>query len=93
MNIAYTSLRFHFKNLNTFLNDGNILGSMFCCLKKKNPKTTNIVLSFQPNSQIATETEVVSSEVSEGRVSENQSHVLLENLHINKVDVLGEKMR
>ncbi|XP_027376326.1 transcription factor TFIIIB component B'' homolog isoform X1 [Bos indicus x Bos taurus] len=46
-----------------------------------------------PNSQIATETEVVSSEVSEGRVSENQSHVLLENLHINKVDVLGEKMR
>ncbi|KAF4024308.1 hypothetical protein G4228_016252 [Cervus hanglu yarkandensis] len=46
-----------------------------------------------PNSQIATEIEVVSSEVSEGRMSENQSQVLLENLHINKVDVLGEKMR
>ncbi|CAI9156264.1 unnamed protein product [Rangifer tarandus platyrhynchus] len=45
------------------------------------------------NSQIATEIEVVSSEVSEGRMSENQSQVLLENLHINKVDVLGEKMR
>ncbi|XP_060256220.1 transcription factor TFIIIB component B'' homolog isoform X5 [Ovis aries] len=46
-----------------------------------------------PNSQIATEIEVVSSEVSEGRMSENQSHVLLENVHINKVDVLDEKMR
>ncbi|XP_020771250.2 transcription factor TFIIIB component B'' homolog isoform X3 [Odocoileus virginianus] len=46
-----------------------------------------------PNSQIATEIEVVSSEESEGRMSENQSQVLLENLHINKVDVLGEKMR
>ncbi|XP_055277869.1 transcription factor TFIIIB component B'' homolog [Moschus berezovskii] len=46
-----------------------------------------------PNSQIGTEIEVVSSEVSEGRMSENQSHVLLENLHINKVDVLDEKMR
>lgn len=61
--------------------------------KNKKQKTTNIVLSFQPNSQIATEIEVVSSEVSEGRMSENQSQVLLENLHINKVDVLGEKMR
>uniref|UniRef100_A0A452EJE5 BDP1ral transcription factor IIIB subunit n=1 Tax=Capra hircus TaxID=9925 RepID=A0A452EJE5_CAPHI len=46
-----------------------------------------------PNSQIATEIEVVSSEVSEGRMSENQSHVLLENVHINKVDILDEKMR
>lgn len=61
--------------------------------KNKKQKTTNTVLSFQPNSQIATEIEVVSSEVSEGRMSENQSQVLLENLHINKVDVLGEKMR
>ncbi|XP_065761833.1 transcription factor TFIIIB component B'' homolog isoform X3 [Muntiacus reevesi] len=46
-----------------------------------------------PNSQIATEIEVVFSEVSEDKMSENQSQVLLENLRINKVDVLGEKMR
>ncbi|XP_007176014.2 transcription factor TFIIIB component B'' homolog isoform X4 [Balaenoptera acutorostrata] len=46
-----------------------------------------------PNSQIATEIEVVSSKVSEGRMYENQSHVLLENLHVNKVNVSDEKTR
>ncbi|XP_057597481.1 transcription factor TFIIIB component B'' homolog isoform X2 [Hippopotamus amphibius kiboko] len=46
-----------------------------------------------PNSQIATEMEVVSSKVSEGRMYENQSHVLLQDLHANKINVLDEKMR
>ncbi|XP_070268248.1 transcription factor TFIIIB component B'' homolog isoform X2 [Myotis yumanensis] len=45
-----------------------------------------------PNYQIGTE-EVISSKISEGRMYENQSHVaLLENLHVNKVDVLDKKM-
>ena len=68
-----------------------------------------MVLSFQPNSQIAPEIEVVSSKVSEGRTceievvsakgsegrtGENQSHVvLLENLHLNEVNALDEKTR
>lgn len=53
-----------------------------------------MVLSFQPNYQIGTEIEVISSKVSEGRIYENQSHVaLLENLHINKINVLDKKMR
>lgn len=60
-------------------------------LKKKN---TSVVLSFQPSSQIGTEIEVVSSKVSEDRMYENQSHVVLaENLHVNKINVLDEKMR
>ncbi|XP_036267053.1 transcription factor TFIIIB component B'' homolog isoform X13 [Pipistrellus kuhlii] len=47
-----------------------------------------------PNYQIGTEIEDMSSKVSEGRMYENQSHVtLLENLHINKIDVLDKKMR
>ncbi|XP_066887210.1 transcription factor TFIIIB component B'' homolog isoform X3 [Kogia breviceps] len=46
-----------------------------------------------PNSQIAMEIEVVSSKVSEGRMDENQSHVLLENLHVNKINVSDEKTR
>nr|KAF6488820.1 B double prime 1, subunit of RNA polymerase III transcription initiation factor IIIB [Molossus molossus] len=47
-----------------------------------------------PNSQIGTEIEVVSSKVSEGRTYENQSHVaLVENLHVNKINVLDKKMR
>ncbi|XP_036166891.1 transcription factor TFIIIB component B'' homolog isoform X4 [Myotis myotis] len=47
-----------------------------------------------PNYQIGTESEVISSKVSEGRMYENQSHMaLLENLHVNKVDVLDKKMR
>ncbi|XP_059948995.1 transcription factor TFIIIB component B'' homolog isoform X2 [Mesoplodon densirostris] len=46
-----------------------------------------------PNSQIAMEIEVVSSKVSEGRMYENQSHVLLENLHVNKINVSDEKTR
>nr|KAF6365816.1 B double prime 1, subunit of RNA polymerase III transcription initiation factor IIIB [Pipistrellus kuhlii] len=46
-----------------------------------------------PNYQIGTEIEDMSSKVSEGRMYENQSHVtLLENLHINKIDVLDKKM-
>ncbi|XP_023606741.1 transcription factor TFIIIB component B'' homolog isoform X4 [Myotis lucifugus] len=46
-----------------------------------------------PNYQIGTEIEVISSKVSEGRMYENQSHAaLLENLHVNKVDVLDKKM-
>ncbi|XP_032966342.1 transcription factor TFIIIB component B'' homolog isoform X2 [Rhinolophus ferrumequinum] len=47
-----------------------------------------------PSSQIGTEIEVVSSKVSEDRMYENQSHVVLaENLHVNKINVLDEKMR
>ncbi|KAM7148893.1 transcription factor TFIIIB component B'' homolog isoform 4-T5 [Molossus nigricans] len=47
-----------------------------------------------PNSQIGTEIEVVSSKVSEGRTYENQSHVaLVENLNVNKINVLDKKMR
>lgn len=47
------------------------------------------------NSQIGTEIEVVSSKVSECRIYENESHdvVLVENVHINKINVLDEKMR
>ncbi|VFV26321.1 transcription factor tfiiib component [Lynx pardinus] len=47
-----------------------------------------------PNSPVGTEIEVVSSKVSEGRLHENQSHmVLVDPLHVNKVNVLDEKMR
>ncbi|XP_049721203.1 transcription factor TFIIIB component B'' homolog isoform X3 [Elephas maximus indicus] len=47
-----------------------------------------------PNSQIGTEIEVVSSKVSECRINEDQSHVVLvENLHVNKINVLDEKIR
>ncbi|KAK1345201.1 hypothetical protein QTO34_013911 [Cnephaeus nilssonii] len=46
-----------------------------------------------PNCQIGNEIEVISSKVSEGRMYENQSHMaLLENLHINKINVLDKKM-
>nr|XP_025748650.1 transcription factor TFIIIB component B'' homolog [Callorhinus ursinus] len=46
-----------------------------------------------PNSPIGTEIEVVSSKVSESQY-ENQSHmVLVEPLHLNKINVLDEKMR
>ncbi|XP_047718875.1 transcription factor TFIIIB component B'' homolog [Prionailurus viverrinus] len=47
-----------------------------------------------PNSPVGTEIEVVASKVSEGRLHENQSHmVLVDPLHVNKVNVLDEKMR
>ncbi|XP_058586143.1 transcription factor TFIIIB component B'' homolog isoform X4 [Neofelis nebulosa] len=47
-----------------------------------------------PNSPVGTEIEVVSSKVSEGSLHENQSHmVLVDPLHVNKVNVLDEKMR
>ncbi|KAK2490322.1 hypothetical protein MC885_008210 [Smutsia gigantea] len=47
-----------------------------------------------PNSQVGTDIKVVSSKVSEGGIYENQSHmVLLENLHVNKIDVVDENMR
>ncbi|XP_008689539.2 transcription factor TFIIIB component B'' homolog [Ursus maritimus] len=47
-----------------------------------------------PNSPVGTEIEVVSSEVSEGRMNENQSHmVLVEPLPLNRINVLDEKMR
>ncbi|XP_007941553.1 transcription factor TFIIIB component B'' homolog [Orycteropus afer afer] len=47
-----------------------------------------------PNSQIGTEIEVVSTKVSECRINENQSHVVLvENLHVNKLNILDEKIR
>ncbi|CAK7320374.1 Transcription factor TFIIIB component B'' homolog [Vulpes lagopus] len=47
-----------------------------------------------PNSPVGTEIEVVSSKVSEDRIYENQSHmVLVEPLHLNKVNVVDEKMR
>lgn len=53
-----------------------------------------MVLSFQANFQIGTEVEVVPSKVSEGGMSENQSHVVLVgNLPVNKVSVLDEKTR
>uniref|UniRef100_A0A9L0SCB6 B double prime 1, subunit of RNA polymerase III transcription initiation factor IIIB n=1 Tax=Equus caballus TaxID=9796 RepID=A0A9L0SCB6_HORSE len=46
------------------------------------------------NFQIGTEVEVVPSKVSEGGMSENQSHVVLVgNLPVNKVSVLDEKTR
>ncbi|XP_016069379.1 PREDICTED: transcription factor TFIIIB component B'' homolog isoform X2 [Miniopterus natalensis] len=46
-----------------------------------------------PNSQIGTHIEVVSSKVSEGRMDENQSHVaLVENLHVNRINVVDKKM-
>ncbi|XP_077923340.1 transcription factor TFIIIB component B'' homolog [Halichoerus grypus] len=46
-----------------------------------------------PNSPIGTEIEVVSSKVSESQY-ENQSHmVLVEPVHLNKINVLDEKMR
>ncbi|KAF3821739.1 hypothetical protein GH733_009781 [Mirounga leonina] len=46
-----------------------------------------------PNSPVGTEIEVVSSKVSESQY-ENQSHmVLVEPLHLNKINVLDEKMR
>lgn len=55
--------------------------------------TTKTFLTV-PSSQIGTEIEVVSSKVSEGRMCENQSHVVLaENLQVNKINVLDEKMR
>ncbi|EPY80891.1 hypothetical protein CB1_000781013 [Camelus ferus] len=42
---------------------------------------------------IATEIEIISSEVSEGRMYENQSHVVpLENLPVDRIKVLDEKM-
>lgn len=47
-----------------------------------------------PISQVGTEIKVVSSKVSEGGMYENQSHmVLVENLHVNKINVVDEKMR
>ncbi|XP_047585439.1 transcription factor TFIIIB component B'' homolog isoform X2 [Lutra lutra] len=47
-----------------------------------------------PSSPVGTEIEVVSSKVSEGITCENQSHmVLAEPLHLNKINVLDEKMR
>lgn len=50
-----------------------------------------MILSFQSNPQIETDIEVPSSTVSEHRMCENQSQVILvENLHINKTD---EKIR
>lgn len=53
-----------------------------------------MVLSFQPNPQIGTEIDVITSKVSEGRMYENQSDMaLLENLHVNKINVLDKKMR
>lgn len=53
-----------------------------------------MLLSFQPISQVGTEIKVVSSKVSEGGMYENQSHmVLVENLHVNKINVVDEKMR
>lgn len=49
-----------------------------------------MVLSFQPG----TETEVIFSKGSEGRMYENQSDVVLvDNLHVNKTNVLDEKIR
>ncbi|XP_066232678.1 transcription factor TFIIIB component B'' homolog isoform X2 [Saccopteryx leptura] len=46
------------------------------------------------NSEIGTEIEVVSSKVPEGRMYKNQNHVaLVENLHVNKINVLDKKMR
>ncbi|XP_054434450.1 transcription factor TFIIIB component B'' homolog isoform X2 [Pteronotus mesoamericanus] len=44
-----------------------------------------------PNSQIVTEIE--SSTASEGRMYESQSHVALEENHVNKINVLDKKMR
>ncbi|XP_037656758.1 transcription factor TFIIIB component B'' homolog isoform X2 [Choloepus didactylus] len=47
-----------------------------------------------PNCQISSEIEVVSSEVSECRMCENQNPVVLvENLHINRRNALDEKIR
>ncbi|XP_059031174.1 transcription factor TFIIIB component B'' homolog isoform X2 [Mustela lutreola] len=47
-----------------------------------------------PSSPVGTEIEVVSSKVSEGITCENQSHMVLEEtLHLNKINVLDEKMR
>ncbi|XP_072682844.1 transcription factor TFIIIB component B'' homolog isoform X1 [Canis lupus baileyi] len=47
-----------------------------------------------PNSPVGTEIKVVSSKVSEDRIYENQSHMVpVEPLHLNKVNVLDEKMR
>lgn len=49
-----------------------------------------MVLSFQPGTEI----EVIFSKGSEGRMYENQSDaVLIEDLHVNKINVLDEKMR
>ncbi|KAM8812641.1 transcription factor TFIIIB component B'' homolog [Rhynchonycteris naso] len=46
------------------------------------------------NSEIGTEIEVVPSKVPEGRMYKNQNHVaLVENLHVNKINVLDKKMR
>ncbi|KAM5328380.1 transcription factor TFIIIB component B'' homolog isoform 2-T2 [Glossophaga mutica] len=45
-----------------------------------------------PNSQIETEIEV-SSKVSEGRMRENQSHVALEENHVNRVNALDKRIR
>uniref|UniRef100_A0A673VAP6 B double prime 1, subunit of RNA polymerase III transcription initiation factor IIIB n=1 Tax=Suricata suricatta TaxID=37032 RepID=A0A673VAP6_SURSU len=51
-------------------------------------------LSTMPNSPVGTEVEDVSSKVSEGRMYENQSHmVLVDPLDINKINVLDEKTR
>lgn len=52
-----------------------------------------MVLSFQPNSQIETEIEVVSSKVSEGRMCENQSCVALEENHANRINTLDKEIR
>lgn len=52
-----------------------------------------MILSFQPNSQIETEIEVVSSKVSEGRMCENESHMSLEENRVNRINTLDKKIR
>ncbi|KAM6224343.1 transcription factor TFIIIB component B'' homolog [Rhynchocyon petersi] len=48
----------------------------------------------EPNSQIGTEIEVVSSKVSECRIDEHQSHVVLkDNLPVNQINVVDENPR
>ncbi|XP_036888327.1 transcription factor TFIIIB component B'' homolog isoform X2 [Sturnira hondurensis] len=46
-----------------------------------------------PNSQIETEMEVVSSEVSEGGMCENQSHVAPEESYVDRINALNKKIR
>uniref|UniRef100_A0A8C5YTF3 BDP1ral transcription factor IIIB subunit n=1 Tax=Marmota marmota marmota TaxID=9994 RepID=A0A8C5YTF3_MARMA len=60
-------------------------------LQKNESKKKSLTMS---NSQLETEIEAVSSKVSECRMDENQSHVVLvENLHVNERNILDEKMR
>ncbi|XP_046283386.1 transcription factor TFIIIB component B'' homolog isoform X4 [Marmota monax] len=60
-------------------------------LQKNESNKKSLTMS---NSQLETEIEAVSSKVSECRMDENQSHVVLvENLHVNERNILDEKMR